>query len=40
MDLPIDFDSSKPLRLKGKGYSGGDMYVRLHVKFDRSKLKQ
>jgi molecular chaperone DnaJ len=40
MDIPIDFDSSKPLRLKGKGYSGGDMYVRLHVKFDRSKLKQ
>jgi molecular chaperone DnaJ len=40
MDLPMDFDSSKPLRLKGKGYSGGDMYVRLHVKFDRSKLKQ
>ena len=40
MDLPIDFDSSKPLRLKGKGYSGGDIYVRLHVKFDRSKLKQ
>lgn len=40
MDLPIDFDSSKPLRLKGKGYGGGDMYVRLHVKFDRSKLKQ
>jgi molecular chaperone DnaJ len=40
MDLPMDFDSSKPLRLKGKGYNGGDMYVRLHVKFDRSKLKQ
>jgi molecular chaperone DnaJ len=40
MDIPIDFDSSKPLRLKGKGYNGGDMYVRLHVKFDRSKLKQ
>lgn len=38
MDLPIEFDSSKPLRLKGKGYNGGDMYVRLHVKFDRSKL--
>jgi molecular chaperone DnaJ len=40
MDIPIDFDSSKPLRLKGKGYNGGDMYVRLHVMFDRSKLKQ
>jgi hypothetical protein len=40
MDLPMDFDSSKPLRLKGKGYNGGDMYVRLHVKFDRAKLIQ
>jgi len=32
--LPI-FDSSKPLRLKGKGYHGGDMYVKLNVKFNR-----
>jgi len=32
---PKTFDSSKPLRLKGKGYNGGDMYVKLHVKFDR-----
>lgn len=30
------FDTSKPLRLKGKGYNGvGDMYVKLNVKFDR-----
>ena len=40
VDIPNDFDSSKPLRLKGKGYGAGDMYVKLHVKFDRSKLKQ
>lgn len=33
---PKLFDTSKPLRVKGKGYSGGDMYVNLHVKFDRS----
>jgi DnaJ-class molecular chaperone len=30
------FDTSKPLRLRGKGYPGGDMYVKLHVKFDRA----
>jgi molecular chaperone DnaJ len=29
------FDTSKPLRLRGKGYSGGDMYVKLHVRFDK-----
>lgn len=38
IDIPVEFDSSKPLRLKGKGYKGGDMYVKLNVKFDRSKL--
>jgi len=32
---PKVFDTSKPLRLRGKGYSGGDMYVKLHVKFER-----
>ena len=32
---PKSFDTSKPLRLRGKGFSGGDMYVKLHVKFDR-----
>jgi len=32
--LPV-FDSSKPLRLKGKGYNGGDMYIKLNVKFNR-----
>ena len=29
------FDTSKPLRLRGKGYSGGDMFIKLNVKFDR-----
>ena len=32
---PKIFDTSKPLRLKGKGYNGGDMYVKLNVKFER-----
>jgi molecular chaperone DnaJ len=36
MSAPKIFDSSKPLRLKGKGYNGGDMYVKLHVKFERN----
>ena len=35
MDSPRLFDSSRPLRLKGKGYNGGDMYVKLNVKFER-----
>jgi len=36
MESPKIFDTSKPLRLKGKGYLGGDMYVRLNVKFERT----
>lgn len=40
VDIPREFDSSKPLRLKGKGFSGSDMYVKLHVRFDRSILNQ
>lgn len=32
---PKVFDSSKPLRLRGKGFKDGDMYVKLHVKFER-----
>ena len=35
MESPRTFDTSKPLRLKGKGYNGGDMYVKLNVKFER-----
>jgi len=33
---PNQFDTSKPLRLRGKGYSGGDMYVKLNVRFERT----
>jgi molecular chaperone DnaJ len=35
MSSPKTVDTSKPLRLRGKGYNGGDMYVKLNVKFDR-----
>lgn len=36
MSTSKTFDTSKPLRLRGKGYNGGDMYVKLNVKFDRA----
>lgn len=39
IDSPKIFDSSKPLRLRGKGYNGGDMYVKLNVKFQRESIK-
>jgi molecular chaperone DnaJ len=35
MSASKTFDTSKPLRLRGKGYPGGDMYVKLNVRFDR-----
>lgn len=35
MSAPKIVDTSKPLRLRGKGYDGGDMYVKLFVKFER-----
>jgi len=37
IDSPKIFDTSKPLRLRGKGYNGGDMYLKLNVKFERNK---
>ena len=33
--IPIDFDSSKPLRVKSKGFKGGDLFIKLFVKFKR-----
>jgi molecular chaperone DnaJ len=36
IDSPKVFDTSKPLRLRGKGYNGGDMYLKLNVKFERT----
>ena len=38
ISAPLKFDTSRPLRVRGKGYGGGDMYVKLHVKFDRELL--
>lgn len=35
IDAPNVFDTSKPLRIKGMGYNGSDMYVKLNVKFKR-----
>ena len=35
MSAPKTVDTSKPLRLREKGYEGGDMYVKLFVRFDR-----
>ena len=35
VSAPDIFDTSKPLRLKGKGYNGGDMYLKLNVRFNR-----
>jgi DnaJ-class molecular chaperone len=37
--LPEDFDTSKPLRVKSKGFKSngnGDLFVKLFVKFKRS----
>ena len=38
--LPNEFDTSKPLRVRGKGMNGGDMYVKLLVKFVRKVQEQ
>lgn len=35
ISAPKIFDTSRPLRLKNKGYNNGDMYVKLNVKFER-----
>ena len=36
VSAPKTFDTSKPLRVRGKGYNGGAMYIKLNVKFDRA----
>ena len=38
VNFPLEFDSSKPLRVKSKGFKNngnGDLYVKLFVKFKR-----
>lgn len=34
--LPETIDTSKPLRVKSKGFNNGDLYVNLYVKFTRN----
>jgi molecular chaperone DnaJ len=33
INLPKEFDTTKPLRVKGKGFHGGDLFIKQHVKF-------
>lgn len=35
MDAPRVIDTSRPLRLRGKGYNGGDMYVKINLRYER-----
>jgi molecular chaperone DnaJ len=35
---PKYFDTSKPLKVRGRGYNNGDMYVKLNVKFEKEKI--
>ena len=36
IDSPKIFDTSKPLRIRGKGYVGGDLYIKLNVRFEKN----
>jgi molecular chaperone DnaJ len=35
VDAPRIVDTSKPLRLRGKGYGAGDMYIKINFKYER-----
>lgn len=35
VSAPKIFDTSRPLRVRGKGFGGGDMYINLYVRVDR-----
>ena len=39
INAPNVFDTSKPLRLKGKGFPGGDMYVMVNEKICPTSLR-
>ncbi len=39
INLPEEFNTTKPLRIKTKGFNGGDLYVKLFVKFLRKDLQ-
>jgi len=34
--LPKTIDTSSPLRVKGKGIDGGDLFIRTHLRYERS----
>ena len=36
VSAPKILDTSRPLRVRGKGFGGGDMYINIHVKIDRT----
>lgn len=36
VNLPNEFNTSVPLRIKGKGFNGGDLFVKQHVKFKKN----
>lgn len=36
VSAPKILDTRRPLRVRGKGFSGGDMYINIHVKIDRT----
>jgi hypothetical protein len=33
---PKEFNTNVPLKIKNKGYDGGDFYIKLNVKFKRN----
>ena len=35
INLPKEFNTSVPLRIKGKGFNNGDLFVKQHVKFTK-----
>jgi DnaJ-class molecular chaperone len=40
LKMPEDFDTSKPLRVRGKGFTTdhtGDLYVKLNVRFKKAR---
>ena len=37
INLPNEFNTAIPLRVKGKGFHGGDLFVKQHVKFKKGK---
>lgn len=36
LNLPNEFNTLIPLRVKGKGFNGGDLFIKQHVKFNKT----